>query len=220
MRLARWEARLAPFDGIVAVAFWVAGVLVLQGPADQPDQDASPARALAFFKLEDGAILLGTFLLMVGTLFFFWFLGIVRTRLVAAEGGSHRLSSVAFAAGVATAICLLLMPAVHATGAINNENLSPDAAQVYLGINVAFFYAAELAAALFLLAFGLVSLAGQEFPRWLGWASLVIAVWLAIPPIGWAALLWAFPLWLIAVSLLLVTRSRTDSHPGLEHRTP
>jgi hypothetical protein len=112
------------------------------------------------------------------------------------------------------------MPAVHATGAINNENLSPDAAQVYLGINDAFFYGAELAAAVFLLALGLVSLAGEAFPKWLGWASLVLAVWLAIPPIGWAALLWGFPLWLIAVSLLLATRSRSDSRPGPEHRTP
>jgi hypothetical protein len=207
MRLARWEERLAPFDAIAAVAFWIAGVLVLQGPADQPDQDASPARALAFFKLEDGAILLGTFLFLVGTLFFFWFLGLVRTRLVGAEGGSHRLSSVAFAAGVATAICLLLMPAVHAAGAINNESLTADAAQVYLGINVAFFYAAELSAAVFLLAIGLVSLAGQPFPRWLAWASLVLAVWLAIPPIGWAALLWGFPLWLIGVSFAVLRAS-------------
>ena len=206
MSLARWEERLAPFDGVAAVAFWVAGVLVLQGPADQPDQDASPADALAFFKQEDSAILVGTFLYMVGTLFFLWFLGLVRMRLVAAEGGSHRLSSVAFAGGVATAICLLLMPAVHATGAINNENLSPDAAQVYLGINVAFFYAAELAAVVFLLALGLVSLAGEAFPKWLGWASLVLAVWLAIPPIGWAALLWGFPLWTIIVSVLLFRR--------------
>jgi hypothetical protein len=205
MSLARWEERLAPFDGILAVVFWVAGVFVLQGPADQPGQDASPARALEFFTEEDGAIFLGTFLFMVGTLFFLWFLGLVRTWLVAFEPGSHRVTGIVFAGGVATAVSLLLMPAVHAAGAINNDNLSPDAAQVYLGINVAFFYAAELSAAVFLLALALVSLATGAFPRWLAWASLVLALWLAIPPIGWAALLWAFPLWLIAVSLLLAT---------------
>jgi hypothetical protein len=220
MSLARWEERLAPLDGIAAVVFWVAGVAVLQGPADQPDMDASPARALVFFKTEEDAILLGTFLFMVGTLFLLWFLGLVRTRLVAAEGGSHRLSSIAFAAGVATAVSLLVMPAVHATGAINNDNLSPDSAQVYLGINVVFFYAAELSAAVFLLALGLVSLAAQAFPGWLAWASLVLTVWLLIPPIGWAGLLWGFPLWLVAVSLILATRSRNDSRPGREHRTP
>ena len=220
MRLARWEELLAPLDGIAAVGFWIAGVLVLQGPANQPDMDASPARALVFFKTEENAILVGTFLYMIGALFFLWFLGLVRTRLVEAEGGSHRLSSIAFAGGVAAAIALLAMPAVHATGAINSDNLSPDAAQVYLGINVAFFYAAEFATAVFLLAVGLICLRGQPFPRWLGNSSIVFAVLLVIPPIGWAVLLWGFPLWLIVVSVLLWTRARSDSRPGPEHRTP
>jgi hypothetical protein len=220
MGLARWEERLAPFDGIAAVLFWVAGILVLQGPANQPDTDTTPTRAVEFFTTEENTILVGTFLYMIGTLFFLWFLGLVRTRLVEAEGGSHRLSSIAFAGGVAAAICLLAQPAIHATGAINSDHLSPGAAQVYLGINVAFFYAAEFAMAVFLLALGLVSLRGEPFPRWLGNVSIVYAVCLLIPPIGWAVLLWGFPLWLILVSLLLATRSRSDSRPGPEHRTP
>jgi hypothetical protein len=214
MSLARWEERLAPLDGLAAVGFWVAGMVVLYGPANQPAQDASAARALVFFKTEANAIFVGTFLYMIGTLFFFWFLGLVRTRLVEAEGGSHRVSSIAFAGGVAAAILLLAQSAVHATGAINNENLSADAAQVYLGINVAFFYAAELASAVFLLALGLVSLRGQPFPRWFAWVSIVVAVWLVIPPIGWVALLLALPLWLIVVSLLLWTQSKSGSRPS------
>jgi hypothetical protein len=214
MSLARWEERLAPLDGIAAVGFWVAGVLVLQGPADQPDTDASPADALLFFQTQENAILVGTFLYMIGTLFFLWFLGLVRTRLVEAEGGSHRLSSIAFAGGVAAAIALLAQPAVHATGAINSDNLSADAAQVYLGINVAFFYAAEFATAVFLLALGLVALRGQPFPRWFGNVSIVYAVCLLIPPIGWAVLLWGFPLWLIVVSILLFRSARTPTAPG------
>lgn len=220
MSLARWEERLAPLDGIAAVAFWVAGVIVLQGPANQPDTDAGPLQALTFFKNNENEIFIGTFLFMVGTLFFLWFLGLVRTQLVAAEGGSHRLSSISFAAGVATSVSLLAMPAIHATGAINNENLTPDSAQIYLGINVAFFYAAEMSAAVFLLALGLASLSGQAFPIWLAWVSILLAVVLVIPPIGWIALNYAFPIWLVAVSVLLWTRSRSDSRPGPEHRTP
>ena len=209
MSLARWEERLAPFDGILAVVFWAAGVAVLQGPADQPQTDAAPAVALAFFKENERAILLGTFLFMVGTLFFLWFLGLVRTRLVGFEPGSHRVTGIVFAAGVATAVSLLLMPAVHAAGVINNEQLSAEAAQVYLGINIAFFYAAELSAAVFALALGLVSLATGAFPKWLAWASLLLTVWLMIPPIGWAGLLFGFPLWLVAVSILLLLRGST-----------
>lgn len=220
MNLGRVEERLAPLDGIAAVVFWVAGVIVLQGPADQPETDASPARALEFFEEHSGAILLGTFLYMIGTLFFLWFLGLVRAQLGPAEGGTRRVTSIAYAAGIATAIANLLMPAVHATGAINNDNLSPEAAQVYLGLGVTFFYTAELAAAVFLLAVGLVSLGTEAFPKWLGWASLVLALWLLIVPIGWAALLYGFPLWLIVVSVLLWTRSRSGSRPDPAHRTP
>jgi hypothetical protein len=220
MSLGRREERLAPLDGIAAVVFWVAGVIVLQGPADQPETDASPARALEFFEGHSGAILLGTFLFMIGTLFFLWFLGLVRAQLGPAEGGTRRVSSIAFAAGVATAIALLLMPAVHATGAINKDNLSPGAAQVYLGLGFTFFYAAELATAVFLLATGLTSLSTGAFPKWLAWISLVLALWLLIVPIGWTALLYGFPLWLIVVSVLLWTRSRTGSRPDPVHRTP
>jgi hypothetical protein len=134
MNLGRVEERLAPLDGIAAVVLWVAGVVVLQGPADQPDTDAAPATALAFFKEHHDAILLGTFLYMLGTLFFLWFLGLVRAEIGPAEGGTRRLSSIAYAAGIVLALTQLLMPAVHATGAINRDHLSPDAAQVYLGL--------------------------------------------------------------------------------------
>lgn len=216
----RLEERLAPLDGIAAVLLWVAGVVVLQGPAHQPPWDASGARALAFFQDHTGTILVGTLLFGLGTLFFLWFLGLVRVRLVAAEGGSHRLGSIAYAAGIAMAICLLLTPAVHAAGAINNPHLSPDAAQVYLGLNAGFYWAAGLSGAVFLLAVGLSSLGTGAFPTWLGWTSIGLAVWLLIVPIAWIALVYVFPLWLIAVSALLWTRSRSDSRPDPAHRTP
>ena len=133
---------------------WVAGVAVLQGKADQPSSDASPAQALRFFQVHTGTVLLGTLLFGLGTLFFLWFLGLIRTQLGPAEGGQRRLSSIAYAAGIAMAICLLLTPATHAAGAINNVGLSPDAAQVYLGLNAGFYWAAGLSGAVFLLATG------------------------------------------------------------------
>src|SRR6187399_2076149 len=126
----RLEERLAPLDGIAAVLLWVAGVAVLQGKANQPPSDSSGARALAFFQVHTGTVLVGTFLYALGSLFFLWFLGLIRARLGPAEGGERRLSSISYAAGIAMAICLLLAPAAHAAGAINNAGLSPDAAQV------------------------------------------------------------------------------------------
>ena len=216
----RLEERLAPLDGIAAVVLWVAGVAILQGKANEPPSDASGARALAFFQVHTGTVLVGTFLFGAGSLFFLWFLGLIRAQLGPAEGGARRVSSIAYAAGIAMAICLLLTPAAHAAGAINNVGLSPDAAQVYLGLNAGFYWAAGLSGAVFLLATGLTSLSTGAFPAWLAWASIALAVWLLVVPIAWIALVYAFPVWLIVVSLLLWTRSRSDSRPDPARRTP
>ena len=50
---------------------------------------------------------------------------------------------------------------------MNNVRLSPDAAQVYLGLNAGFYCAAGLSGAVFLLATGLTSLGTGAFPAWL-----------------------------------------------------
>jgi hypothetical protein len=204
--LGRIEDRLAPLDGIAAVVFWVAGVVVLKGPADQPSSDASGERVLRFFQVHTGTVLLGATLFALGSLFFLWFLGLIRTQLGPAEGGERRLSSIAYAAGIAMAISLLFVSAAFAAGAMNNEHLSPDAAQAYFGLREGLYYAAGLSGAAFLLATGLTSLGSHAFPAWLSWASIALAVWLLMVPVAWIALVYVFPLWLIAVSALLWRR--------------
>jgi len=210
----RLEERLAPLDGIAAVILWVAGVAVLQGKAHEPSSDTSPERALQFFQVHTGTVLLGTTLFGLGTLFFLWFLGLIRARLGPAEGGTRRVSSIAYAGGIAMAISLLFVSAAHAAGAINNMHLSPDAAQTYLGLTAGMYYAAGLSGAVFLLATGLTSLATGAFPAWLGWASIVLAVWLLIVPVAWIALVYVFPLWLIAVSVILWMGRSTSTRSG------
>jgi hypothetical protein len=195
--------RSAALTGITAVALWVIGLLVLERIADQPGTDTTPALALAYFKGEQNAILAGTFFFMLGAVFFLMFVGTLRARLYLAEGGTRRLTGTAFAGGLVAGASLLFMGSTQAAGTLNRENLSPEAAQMYRGIGDAFFYAAEPAAGLLLLATGLVVVRTRALPVWLGRSSLVVALWLLIPPIGWAALISAFPLWVIAVSLLL-----------------
>src|SRR5438876_781701 len=43
-------------------------------------------------------------------------------------------------------------------------------------------------------------------PRWLGLVSPIAGIWLLIPPLGWLALIFTFPLWTTAVALLLYSR--------------
>jgi hypothetical protein len=63
------------------------------------------------------------------------------------------------------------------------------------------------ALAVFLGALSVLALRRVVLARWLGWFGLVTTVLLLIPPVGWAALLFLLPLWLIAASVFLWRRS-------------
>jgi hypothetical protein len=84
---------------------------------------------------------------------------------------------------------------------------SADTAIVFWRLAHGFFVAAEVALAVFLGALSILALRRVVLPRWLGWFGVVVTVLLLIPPIGWAALLFLLPVWLIAASLILWRRS-------------
>jgi hypothetical protein len=208
----RWH-RLAPLTGVVAVILWAIGIAVLEG-ADAPDTDARAVEALAYFKNHDDAILAGTFVFMLGGVFFLWFAAFLRAALYRMEGSLGTLASTAYGGAIATGTCALLLPSSQAIGALNNDNLSPQAAQTLLMLGDTFFYAAELAAAVLLIPTAIVILRARAvLPVWLAWITLVIAVVLLIPPIGWAGLIFGVTLWTILVGLLLYVKAPPKPAP-------
>jgi hypothetical protein len=199
--MMRWEwERLAALAGIVAVVLWVVGVLIAGEVPDEAEE------ILTRFQEESGRILAGGFIFQLGALFFFIFLGALRLRLFAAEGPTGFLTAIAFAAGVAVAIFLLGVPGGEMSAALAEEDLDASSALALANISDLFFIGAELSAALLLVAVGLLILRYGPMPRWLAWVSFVLALLLLIPPIGWAGLLFGFPLWVLAVSVLLWMR--------------
>lgn len=140
---------------------------------------------------------------MFGSLFFLLFVGALRARIAAAETPGTFLTATSFGAGLATGILTLLIPAPNMAGAISEDELTAESAWTLSIIDDAFFLAAELTAALFLVTVALAILRYAPLPKWLAWVSLVIALWMLIPPIGWAGLLLGFTLWTILVSVLL-----------------
>jgi hypothetical protein len=194
-----WE-RVAPLAGIVAVILWVVGAIVLFSAADEE----TAREVLAAYRDDAGSILAGGFIFQLGTLFFIWFLGSLRSRLQSVEGGVGRRAAIAFGAGLATAIFLLGLPATDMAGALaDDDELSAPMASAVHTLGDAFFIGAELAAAPLLVAVALVVLQTGVLPRWLAWVSLLLALVLVVLPIGWAGLLFAYPLWVLAVSVLL-----------------
>jgi hypothetical protein len=169
-------------------------------PGDDPNE------ILSWFQDESNTILVGAFIFMLGSLFFLIFLGALRARLVEAEGRRALLTAIAFGAGIVATAMTLLIPGPNLAGALAEEDLTPEAAQALTVMDDAFFIGAELAAALLLAVTGFAILRYGALPRWLAWISFLFALWLLIPPIGWAGLLVGVPLWTIIVALLLWMR--------------
>jgi hypothetical protein len=213
--------QLAPLTGLAVFPLGLAGLIVWEGPADRPELDASPDAILAYFGDRD-PVILGGFLVMLSAVFFLWFVGSLRAFLRPAEGDAGRVSAIAYGGGVVTAALILAFPAANVAGALFAEQLSPDGAQTLYLFGDVFLYPAAMAAAVLIAATAVVALRTKALPSWLGWPSLVLALWLLIPPLGSAggtqpenpaawtglAVLPAVPLWTAAMAIVLMRMSR------------
>jgi hypothetical protein len=203
-RVERW----LPLTGVVAVVLWVIGVFVFENAS--PGRDASAEEILAYFDDDAGKIFTGAFLFALGTVFFVWFLGILRAAFLASEGQPGRLTAVAFAGGVGKAVFDMGVIGGMSAGAIavdEADPLTPGAAQALFYIDDAFFIGAEFMAFVFMAAAGALILTRRALPVWLGWLALLIALGLLIVPIGWVFLLFGVPLWVLLASVLLFMRA-------------
>jgi hypothetical protein len=211
--------RLAPLTGVVAALLLFAGIVVMEGVSDRPEESAPATLVLSYFRDQD-AVMAGSALFMLGALFFLWFVGELRASLREAEGGVGRISAIAFGAGFAAGTLMLLMHAGSFLGAVYHQYLSPGTARTLFLFGDLFVYPAAMAAALLLVATAVVALRTRVLPMWLAWASLLVSVWLIIPPFGspagvdWAAPAWsglaalgAVPFWMIVTAIVLA-RSR------------
>ena len=213
--------RLATLTGIAVLMLGLAGLIVWEGPADRPELDAPRSVILAYFGDRD-TVILGGFLLMLAAVSLLWFVGVLRAVLHRAEGDVGRLSAIAYGGGVTAAAFMLAFPASNVAGALFAEQLSPEGAQTFYLFGDAFLYPAAMAAAVLAAATALVALRTATLPRWLGWLSLALALWLLIPPLGssggtqpenpaaWTGLaaLSVVPLWTAVTAAVLLFRSR------------
>jgi hypothetical protein len=218
----RWE-RWAPLAGILAVALWITGIVLVES-TDQPEDDAPVEAIASFFESESGQLLAGGFLFMLGSAAFIWFLGSLRARLWGSEGGSGRVTTIVFGSGVATAILAAATQAPVVAGSITAEEteraLDGGAAQAFAELGDGFFVAAETMLVVFFFASALGILRTRAFPAWLGWLSLLLAVVAVVPWIGWAALVWGLPLWVLIVSIWMLTRGTDRGVRTEARRTP
>jgi len=209
--VSKWE-RWAPLTGVLAVPFWVAGVIFVSTKA----KGSKGPEILASYQQHSDGILVGALLWSIGVLLFIWFLGSLRSHLLAAEGGDGRLANLAYGGGLVASAFALLIPAVDEVGALNKDDIDASGASVLHHFSDAFFVATEYALPILFFATAIVALRYAALPKWLGWLSALVGVVLLIGPIGWAALIFATPIWTLIVSILLWRRAeaRVSSRAG------
>jgi len=198
-----WD-RYAPLSGVVAVVLWILGTFLLE--KDDRPEGKDTAAFVDWVEKNDTAIITGAIVFGFGVLFFLWMLGSLRATLFAAEGGTGRLATVAFAGGVATAISMMFTYLPQAQAAFDKNDTSDTSIDALVHVGDAFFAGVELFAIPLLAATAVVILRFGGLPRWFAWLSLVLALILAVPPIGWLGVIVGLPLWVLLVSVLLWRR--------------
>jgi hypothetical protein len=202
---ATWDwVRNGALAGIGAVILWIIAFFIIGDVTNKDDA----TKILAAYHDHDVRILAGGLIFVIGVGLFFFFLGALRSRLLAAEGGNGPVTTVAYAGGVAVATILAIFPSVDGAGAIDEKHLDPSAASAIHKLGDAFFVAAEYLLPVLLIGTAIVVLRTKVFPAWVAWLSLLIAVVLWIGPIGWAALIFAFPIWVLIISTHLLRGAR------------
>src|SRR5437870_7892948 len=93
---ARW-VRLAAATGFAFVALLLASAFIAPAP---PKTDASTAKVIEFAANHRSALLGGSYLAGLATVFGLWFVGTLRSYLRREEGSTGRLSGIAFGGGV------------------------------------------------------------------------------------------------------------------------
>lgn len=209
MSASQWD-RLAPLTGIGFVVLVVAGN-ALQGstPALHGDADA----VAEFYGDKATPISLGMTLSLISLFFLAWFLGSLHRTLLRVEGRDGQLSTVALAGGIAAIALLAAGFSFNAAGALRareNGSIPPETAAIFYDGSLVFMgLAATLAMAILLAPTAIIAFRFRALPRWAAAFTAVLAALGLVTPLSFILFL-VFPVWILAVSVLLYRRGRLE----------
>jgi hypothetical protein len=199
--------RLSPLAGVAAVVLWIVGLALTKAP---DTGDKTDAQMLSVYQHHANRILVASWLFMLGCVFFLWFAGTLRARMAEAEGGRHTFTGIAYGAAVAAVVFAIANVAGPVAIAINKNDVSAATAGALTTTIDLFFVGTEIALIGLFAASAVVAFRTGLFPKW--WAILmwIVAVVLVIGPIGWAAVIFAVPIWTLGTTFMLM-RGTGDS---------
>ena len=193
---------------VLAVGLWIAGLVVINKFSDKIPHNPTDAQLLTWIQGNQNPVISGGWLWMVGCLSFLWFAALLRPRLADAEGGAHTYTTLAFAGAAAATVFGLLIQAGDVGAGIDQDSISAATAGVLHNASDMFFVCAELALIPFFVGIAVVAFRTAVLPKWWAAFSILIAIVLLIGPIGWAALIFGTPVWLLGTGLIVGSRPR------------
>jgi hypothetical protein len=191
---------IGAFSGVVFVVLIVAGMAIAGDPGVEPT-DSSDAIARAFADRSDDAEL-GSFISLIGTLFFFPFLAYFCNRLRSAKGvedGGGWLISAAYGGGLVTAAMSLVLLTIGMASTSVGAGVEPLVAKVLLILMWNFTLAFGPPMIALTLGSSLVIVRYSALPKWIGWLGFAVSVTLLMP---WIGMFVAF-FWILIVSLVM-----------------
>jgi hypothetical protein len=201
MNLVKQRPLLLP--AVLAVGLWIAGLVVVNDFSDKIPHHPTDAQLLTWIQGNQNSILLGGWLWMLGCLCLLWFAAVLRGRLAEAEGGNQTASTLAFAGAAVATVFGMLIVAGDMGGAIDHDSISAATAGMLHNSTDMFFVSAELALILFYVGTAVVAFRTAVLPKWWTLFSILIAAVLLVGPIGWAALIFGTPVWLLGTGLIV-----------------
>ena len=198
--------RLAPLTGVVYVVLLLVGFIVMGRGPDW----LGPADEIVDHYTDDSTrVWVGGYFGMLAVFFFLWFVGSLRSFLRPAEGGTGRLSAVAFGGGVAAGALYLASFTMSLTAAARADEpggIGEQAATTLFDLgSVLFSVAVPIALAVVLAATAVVGFRTAVLPTWLAWVTAVIAVGL-LTPVAWIVHFSVFLAWVLLMSVFLYLR--------------
>jgi hypothetical protein len=203
--------RLASLGGAGFFVLSMAGHLAY--PAD-PGFAARPAEIAALYARHHEAILAADALYLLGGALLLVFAGALRGALA----GEDALATTILGALVAGSALLLAGAAIDAAAALRVQQqgaIGPQVATALRDLSMILFgLGAPMAFAVAVLGSAAAAWRTRALPLWLGAASLVLGIALAVPPIDHVAAI-VFTFWVFTASLVLALRaSGTSTAPA------
>jgi hypothetical protein len=220
--IAKWEAsvndstweRYGLAAGIVFVVLVVVAALIGGAPPKPTD---APAKIASYFRDNQDALKVGSYLNGLAAVTFLWFLGSLWARLRRAEVTGSRLSVIALIGGITSLAFATIASGIVAFVALYVGDLGGGGAQGFYLLATVFLAFSAFALAVFTSATSVMILRYPVVERLLGWVGEgVAALWLvagigvadnnaAIHTVGFIAfLVWAG--WILILTVLLLTR--------------